>query len=319
MKRRFLLLTLVACGDPATGPEEDAPPVLETPILALPESIRGLGVYQVFTDDVSESSLGRLFPTLETAQRFEYEGRRFYGAVLDFGNRVNASVAHLRAFPLGVNPLPIGCSPSTWSETGCFPRLYGHRMSFSTQGGAPHLYMAMDRYVIYIAASVDPRYPEDDVTLLTLLTVQLAEQIVELNPDTAISPSVFYVFIRPLYVEPAALLLRAGSMAVFRGQIEYALLDAEEGDITLTITQREPPMTRQTVYPVRGGGIDTLAFADSLLLATEGLPEGGSIVTVTATLSPPYVSSSFFGGTPEDLGDGRWRYTAGFSVDYTVR
>jgi hypothetical protein len=191
MKRMFLLLTLVACGDPATGPKEDAPPVLETPILALPESIRGLRVYQVFTDDVSVSGLGRLFPTLETAQRFEYAGRRFHGAVLDFGNRANASVAHLRAFPLGENPIPIACSPSTWSETGCFPRLYGHRISLSTHGGAPHLYMAMDRYVIYIAALVDPRRPEDDVAVLTLLTLQLAEQIVDLNPDTAISPSVF--------------------------------------------------------------------------------------------------------------------------------
>jgi hypothetical protein len=286
---------LVACSDNSTGPRTPPDPVLETPTLVLPDSYRTIPLYQVFTDDLSESGLARLYPDRVSGQLFEYEDLWYRGAILDFGTRGAAIMAHNHIFP----DRGVGTS---------YTSLRPLRPFQAVSNGVPHLYLLMDRYVVYVTSRQDLRQPKD----LTDINQRLMHEIVDLNKERAIPPP-FFVNLQILEKETwPDRSVPVGTMFVVKAKVETALLatEGEPGELTLRISLSRPRFIQETVYPV-AAGIDTVAVADSLFLDPETLSLTGTGLGITLTLSPSYISSSEDGPIqPRRMEDGQWKHTA---------
>ncbi|MBT7863121.1 MAG: hypothetical protein HN712_22595 [Gemmatimonadetes bacterium] len=308
--RWILLLSLAACGNEVVNPDSQGPARIEPPLVRLPTAFRGDTLYSVMAEGIG-SGRERRFPDLHASQTFEYARRRYYGVIMDFGDRLATFLAMSDVFPgqstRFSNPYLEGLDVARF----VYP---SYPAPTPVSNGSPEIYFSLGRYLVYVSAWPTP----GDADISIYRAAQLADEILSLNPDLQV-PKPFYVALRSLSDQPEQpITVVPDSQVILRGQIE-TVLSSSPGHLTLTLALGKPFMKKKT-YPV-AHGMDTISFADTLTLGTIDLPASGSSLTVLATLAPPFDAVRAYSGNDlmrRQLPNGLWSHTAQLKIVYEV-
>lgn len=303
----FVVL-ITACGQVPTDPESFQDPIPETPLFMLPPLFRGAGVQEVVADNLARVPAGQFYPDFVRAQRFEYDKGLVSGHMIDYGSSVEVMLRHHAVFgqesPVRVdNDVPL-------------LRRFNARLSIA-QDGRPTLYLIAGQYVLHVTVAPDPANRE----IAKFLALLFAEEVILSNTEKLRPPPYFvHLALATPPVPQWGAVVPSGEDLVVLVVLDYTLLDADEGLVTLELTRDMPFFQQTKVVPVTRG-MGTVTFVDTLH-ASPDIPDGGTDVTATFVLTPPYIDEHILGSAAAeygvDIGGGRFSHTAQYQVHYRL-
>ena len=316
MKKRFLLLFLfVGCGPIPIEPELQEEPQMQVPLLALPEDFQKIPLTIVRSATLTNTIFEKYYVPPQAAQYFEYQNQYITGYLLKYGDALEARIRHRDAM-------------AHFNSDTVRRKLSDNTISFR-EGRRFHMFFYVDNCAVYFTLDAQQEgytYDIADHDLILLMEAKsevFNREIRTANQSTNRTP--FYVElsfdwqnIQPPYLTE----LRAGEKVPFVTTINYTLAEPEQGEIVIEMRQHDPEVITTTTIPVTKG-MGSIAYSDTLRLSAN-IPEGGTKLSIKATLLPPYTGYE----TPsilrnfdqmERLPDGQTRVTAFEVIDYTVK
>lgn len=297
---------VAACSSGPTQPDVPADPVIEAGIITMPSSFRSANIYEVVADSLEGVAMGRFYPNFVRAQRFSYDNQFITGHVVEYASAADVMRQHEAS--LGAE--------SALRLNADSPLLAQFNPRFSIDAtGRPTLYFIAGPYAIHITVTPNPDSPET----ARFFALLFAEDMLVLNAGVMTRPP---YFVQLGFTEPPVpswgTVVPRGDDLIVDLSLDYALLDADQGQVSFVIERGEPFLRQeQVVDVVRGMG--AVSFSDTLRFSSD-IPDTGTNVTVKVVLTPPYLSesSSSFYTIGIDQGNGLYEHTAQSELRYRL-